>query len=269
MTPAGFPPLPSRLPLYTCVSPSHETLLKRFFLPSLSPGFELSVEKIPESGPGLYKDASWMSSIAAKAEMILRALRENSNGAVVFSDVDIRFITDAEPWIRDLLRNADLAVLQDSPFGVLGTGFMACRSSAETIRLWEAVRERMRERPDQHEQEALNDLWYEGSKPAVKALWKILSWAANRFPGFFRMKRIRPLLLYARTRLGGGWKIRLRFFPETFWSPGLEGQGLWMPGQALRLPADAVLHHANWTEGPAAKALQLELSQNGAEHHAG
>jgi len=253
-------PAPDLLPLkmYACCTASHRTLADQWFLRTLQDNYNLILEKIDApNGSSRYKDASWMSAVEAKADLILRALKENDGSVFIFSDVDIRFLGKTEPEVLARMKDHDLAVLQDSPYGTLGTGFFACRSNPGTRALWADVLAFMRAHPGEHDQEALNHLWCRKSSLQRRLAWKLVSFTAHLpVPGLRAL--LKPLILRSRARLGNCYGIRLDFFPDTFWSPGIQSDKIWTPEQPLNIPRGAVLHHANWASGTADKIAQFE-----------
>lgn len=263
--------------MYACFTASHAPLTEQWFLPTLQDNYQLILEKINSPiGNVRYKDASWMSAVEAKADLILRALEENNGTVFIFSDVDIRFAQKTEPEVLARIKDHDLTVLQDSPYGTLGTGFFACRSNPRTVALWTDVRAFMRRHPGQHDQEALNHLWYRKSGLLRRLFWKLVSFTAHLpLPGLRSF--LKPLILRARAGLGSRYRIRLNYFPDTFWSPGILSDKTWIPGQSLNIPRNAILHHANWSSGTEDKIAQFEqalqtqdenLARAGARQHA-
>ncbi len=246
--------MPQGLKLYSFYSLSHRPLAEQWFLPSLKDNFLLCIDSDKTRGSGYYKDPSWCCSIQKKVSLILKALTENPNGVFVFSDVDIQFFKKTEPFIVSLMTRWDLAVLRDSPKGTLGTGFFACRSTPKTIRLWQDVERQMARCPEKHDQEALNDLWIAASPWYLRLLWKILSFL-GAIP--FLTTGVLPLMVLLRPCLGNRYGIRLGYFPASFFSPGVFSERIWAPGDALDIPRDVVLHHANWTNGVENKIAQL------------
>ncbi len=244
------------LKLYCLCSVSHRPLAEQWFLPSLKDPYLLQLDSDPSAGTGNYKDSSWNRAIHKKVSLILRALRENPGEVFLFSDVDIQFFRKTEPWVLTLMARCDLAVLQDSPQGTLGTGFFACRSNAKTIRLWRDVQMEMALFPEKHDQEALNDLWFRRARAPLRILWKIVSFL-SRF--VWLQGPMRSLLLFLKPHLGSSYGVRLRYFPPSFFSPGIQTEKIWAKGDRLGVPGDIVLHHANWTCGIENKISQLEL----------
>ncbi len=244
--------------MYACRTASHRTLADQWFLPTLQDNYNLTLEELDApSSNACYKDASWMSAVEAKVDLILRALKENDGSVFIFSDVDIRFLRKTEPEVLAKMKDHDLTVLQDSPYGTLGTGFFACRSNPRTFALWADVRAFMRSHPGQHDQEALNQLWYRKSSLLRRLAWKLVSFTAHLpLPGLRSL--LKPLILRTRARLGNLYGIRMDYFPDTFWSPGILSDKIWTPEQPLNIPQNAVLHHANWSSGTADKIAQFE-----------
>ena len=78
--------------LYAVVTPSHQALYERFFVPSLdTSAFELNACLLEQDGAGKFLADDWKTCIRFKLEKILESIRKNPGAILVWSDVDIQF----------------------------------------------------------------------------------------------------------------------------------------------------------------------------------
>ncbi len=52
--------------------------------------------------------------------------------------------------------------------------------------------------------------------------------------------------------------LKWNYLPASFFGAGTESGKAWRPGDEILVPPDAIMHHANWTEGLENKLAQLE-----------
>jgi hypothetical protein len=145
--------------LYALYTPSHEALAKEWFLPSLGDHYDLRVARQAQNGASddhRYGTQAFNRTTLAKVELIIQAIDDNHDDVFVFSDVDIQFFEPAREALEASIRGRDIAFQQNQLNGEINSGFFICRGNARTRRLWERVREVMRDRPEWNDQDALN-----------------------------------------------------------------------------------------------------------------
>lgn len=223
--------------LYALTTPSHQGLHDDWFRPSLRDDYAVEVRPLEQVGQRedhVCGTAAFNLTMAAKVRLMIDAIRDNWGRVFIYSDVDIQFFGKTEQLIDAAIRNRDLVAQRDArPWmtvlhhpqfsGHLCAGFLACRGNDRTLRLWQAVLDHVRGRPDQHDQQALNQL-------------------LNRRTGW---------------RLPNRFGVRWGYLPDAFFGPGPQLRGVWEPGMPLAVPRRIVMHHANWTIGVANKVAQL------------
>lgn len=92
----------SRPRIHACYSESHVSLVEKHFLPSVPPGFDVVLRKIPQTCPdGSYDTPGWNLTMSAKVDFILDAIASEKN-TFILSDVDVRFY-DLQPSELDSL----------------------------------------------------------------------------------------------------------------------------------------------------------------------
>jgi hypothetical protein len=212
------------LPVHCLVTPSHEVLLRDWFLRTLPSDLEPVVHR-REAQPVEFAQDHWHEVVGQKLDILLDALIATTDGDVLLmSDVDVAFYT---PVMEDVVRQmADRDILFQNnrpslPEGVehLCSGFMVVRATARSVAFVAAARDLLR---------AANDPRVGDQRACIEVL------------------RSRPGM------------VRWGFLPTTYWSPG-DPRGRWTPGMSLSPPDGIVLHHANHTVGVANKIAQLRL----------
>lgn len=200
--------------IYTFYSPSHEVLLNDWFLPTLEDTIEVVVKKIDQHCPsGTYMQSGWTQTMLGKIDLIRQAILEHPQDIIVYADIDIQFFKPIEKDIREALKNCDLAVQKDSKKGAICAGFMALRANETTLAFFNLVRERMINNPGVSDQPTINQLL-----------------VAEKYQG-----------------------IHWNFLPVTFFGTGtlsyshFANKKTWQEGDAVIMPANIVLHHANYT----------------------
>ncbi len=209
-----------KMRLYAFYSPSHEVLLKNWFLPSIQDDFEVIIEKHEqECLSANYMSAGWKKAVSFKVGLIRRAIEENWGKVFLYSDVDVQFLAPAEEVLRKAIEGFDMVIQRDSPKGDACSGFFACVANEKTRALWAAMEDLMAKTPKNvDDQGCLN------------------------------------ILLKARTVANLKWK----FLSESFFGGGTFQHKGWRPGLDLYIPADPIMHHANFTVGIANKVAQLQ-----------
>lgn len=207
--------------LYAFYTPSHEKFSREWFLPSLDKEYELILECFDQECPSAtIMHAGWKSVMLHKLDMILRGIKENWGEVFVHSDVDIQFFGQTKDVVLALMEGKDLVIQRDDPFGQVCTGFLACRGNERTLRLFEEIQRKVLEpNNNMHEQDWLNQLIY----------------------------------------LSNPFNIVWDYLPsEQFMGGGTYTGKLWTPGKDLPVPPTLLMHHANYTFGPANKFEELK-----------
>ncbi len=238
--PHGRPSL--HVKLYGLVTPSHEILLREWFLPTLADSYELRIKECPQVGAmeqHLFGTREFVQTVWFKVNWILEAIRETWGSAFVCSDVDIQFFRKTEPIISHLLQSNDLVFQREDPAGVPCCGFFCCRANSRTLRFWQDVLKRMGQPPAQNEQKVASEILRPFLALYPSPIKQILA-------------RIRFLLMQRNP-----YGLRWDYLPNEFFGGGTLTGTYWEPGGTLPVPERIVMHHANWTFGIENKISQL------------
>lgn len=208
--------------IYGVYSPSHEKLLRDWFLPTMQDDFEVNFRKTDQLCPlGRFMSVGWVRAVSAKIDFLLAALGCASEGEwIIFSDVDIQWFRSAKAYLEEaacLEGGENDMMFQEDAAGEFCTGFFVCRANERTRGFWGDVAKLMRDKIS-GDQRAANYLLASGSHA-----------------------------------------VRASHLPRVFWGPGQGRQEktFWRPGSPLNVPSDIVLHHANWAAGVESKIEQL------------
>jgi hypothetical protein len=148
-----------QMKLFCVVTPSHQLLYERFFLPSLDTNaFELHAHFLDQAGAGDFLADDFKNCIRFKLEKILESIRENPDSVLVWSDIDIQFFGLRPRHIFSYFGSQEDFVgqrLSRTTEEVCG-GFYAIRCSAKTNEFFEEVRELTRNETGGNEQDAIN-----------------------------------------------------------------------------------------------------------------
>ncbi|MGH7897955.1 MAG: putative nucleotide-diphospho-sugar transferase, partial [Candidatus Binatia bacterium] len=202
--------------LYALYSPSHERLLREWFLPSLKDDFELVIREIPQWVPeGRWGEDGWMKAMRAKVELILEACAQSDRQPFVHSDVDVQFFRPVKGAIEEALRDHDIVFQRDDPRGMVCCGFFAAYPGPAVAALFRRVLAALTTSSKLHDQELVNRLLIEFSWTAfvLRHSWLV---GLPTF-GFF------PKL---RNEFGVRWK----YLPACFQSGGTLTGRHWRPG---------------------------------------
>lgn len=206
--------------LYTILTPSHQGLYDRFFLPSLNTAeFELHALELPQAGTGDFLNDDFKAAIRFKLEKIVESIRDNLGKVIVWSDVDIQFFDLSAAHIEASMADPSLDFagqrLTSSGTRACG-GFYAIRCSTKTCDFFEAVQEVTASRTNGNEQDAINLLLEEG-----RLNWQLLGpeYYARTHGLFIPWKAV----MHHATCLLPGDSVRQKVEMLT----GLEGFGSW------------------------------------------
>lgn len=210
-----------KIKLYALSTPSHDILKDTFFLPSIQDDFDIIIQQEEQTCQSAqFMENGWTKTTIKKVDLIIQAIHENWGSFFIFSDVDIQFFQPIQELIIQCIENNDLVIQRNSPDGVLCSGFFACRANEKTLALWRDVKKTMEDNPKQSDQISLNQCIKRNSKK-------------------------------------NPYDIRWDYLPDIFFGGGTLTGCLWYPGQKLPIPANIIMHHANWTRGIANKIAQL------------
>lgn len=209
------------LQLYTLTTPSHQTLLNQWFVPSIISEFDLHIEYYPQECPsGAFNEPGWTATTRRKVQLIIDAIERNWGEVIVYSDVDAQFIAEASAELRRAVEIFDIAFQRDDPYGNVCAGFFAVKCNDRSVALWKNVLLNM------STAEKVSD------QPIVNRL------LGNHFPVYWTY-------------------LPESFFGAGLYNgrPGYR----WAEGDELVVPRNIVYHHANWCVGVSNKAAQLKL----------
>ncbi len=208
----------SKIKLYSFYTPSHEILLKKYFLPSIKDDYNVIIKKISEQScsTATFYSQNWYLAVANKADLIIDAIKENWGDFFIYSDVDIQFFKPTKPYITHIMNtNTKLDLLGQASIPgrtIVNTGFMVIKANSRSLSLWKDIK------------------------------YHLLTYKTNGDQ-------------YYLNKLLTKHKIKHAVLPPTFYlPPGV----LWAPGEQLKIPHDIILHHACWTKGIENKIKQLE-----------
>jgi hypothetical protein len=219
-----------KMKIYALYTPSHEILKDQFFLPSIQDDFDIVLEFCEQTCPTAgFMSEGWTKTTARKVDLIIRAIEENWGEIFIFSDVDIQFFRPIQDTILTLMKDNDIIMQKNNIDGVLCTGFFACRGNEKTLKLWTDVRETMKKKSSNSDQNSFNH--------CIK-----------------RRSKKNP------------YNVTWDYLPDTFFGGGTltahNGSYIWTPGKTLPVPHGIMMHHANWTKGVENKIAQLLYVQD-------
>lgn len=248
-----------KIKIYAVYTPSHETFVKKWFVPSIDKSqFKLTLKKEKQLGTGDYGGSSFNQSTLYKVNEIIKAIENNRGKFFVFSDVDIQFFDNVKEEILKLFKNQDLLFQCNGKNGEICTGFFVCQANKRTLNFWRDVKQIILTK-DVHDQVAVNLLLIE--KPQIDVLFgkfinKILLGINQKIVDLniannFIYSMFLPFIV-------NKYHLRWSYLPDKFYNPGLTRRERWVPGKKLSIPTNIVIHHANWTKGLNNKISQLK-----------
>jgi hypothetical protein len=222
------------IPLYTFCTPSHSVLRDEWFLKSVTDEYDVrGSEGEQQSKTGEYYSDNWISTMEGKTKVVCRGLGECFGGVFVFSDVDIQFFGPTRDYLLAALGDYDIAFQKNDPSGAICTGFFICRANDATRDFWNTVLEMLRTHAHGDDQDC-TELLLQG----VIRRWPIIRRFWNKKHGVYGT---------------GSSAMRWRLLGKEIYLPGKQ----WKPGDALSIPKNILVHHANWTVGIENKIAQL------------
>lgn len=250
--------------LFTLYTPSHEILYRDWFLPSIKDDFEIEAKLVDQLGSTAdYLGPGWTKVTIQKIELVLRAIEENSGEIFVFADVDIQFFRPVISKLLDVLGDFDMAFQKNGPFGEINSGFFVCRANENTKNIWKSALSIMKSNDKVSDQLALNSVIFGQSKKSRSFVY------SNYLKFYLEKKKPLPKANFLERLLKSMDsssifvsrilnKSKVRYLPDSFFSPALYRPSLWNSVDYLEVPSDIYLHHANWTIGVENKIKQLE-----------
>ena len=240
--------------LYTFYTPSHETLYRKWFLPTLQDDFEVRAVRYEQvDGGEQYGTSAFNTTMLHKVDLILEAIRENWGKIFVYADVDIQFFAPIEEDVIKLMEGYDMVIQKNSWWrGEVCAGFFAAVGNERTRKLWEDVRARLIDQETKHDQHILNELLVD--TPSL--VYRLLLGMRKLSRGHLRFGQ--PSYVNAPNTYGVKWT----YLPDTYFDPGVSHYGGWSAGDDLSVPSGIKIHHANWTVGLENKVKQLKYVRN-------
>lgn len=217
-----------QIKLYSISSQSHHIFRDQYFLPSLKDDFKVIVKNADQiCQTAKYMSPGWNDFMIKKVDLIIDAINENWNKVFIYSDVDIQFFRPFKHLIPTLIQNNDIVIQKEKPKLDVCAGFFICRGNKRTLKLWQAIKQKMLSNPKLDDQVPLNQL------------------LLNSNP----------------------YKVKYSRLPNEFFLPALSSLKIWIPGNKLIIPKEIILHHANWTIGIENKIAQLNYIKNEVTQH--
>jgi hypothetical protein len=222
-----------KIKLYALYTPSHEKMMRDYFLPSIKDDIEVILNFYDqECANGIFMQRDWYKTMLHKVEIIIRGIKENWNTFFIHSDVDIQFFKPIMPSVLKAIEDKDIVCQQEKPFGILCAGFIVCRGNEKTLQLWEDIYDVLaRTKNMTNDQVLLNQFLRTGSDGTENSYG--ISWG---------------------------------YLPKTFMGGGTFIDRIWKPGSALLIPNDIIMHHANHCFGVDHKLKQLEYVKQMYKH---
>jgi len=230
--------------LYCFYTLSCKILIDKYFMPSLKDAYEIVFQVGSYKGRYVsFKKELWSEITCEKIDFVIKAVQDSWNKIFLFSDPDVQFIDKVDKHILRFSKNQDLVFQRNNPWGMLCSGFFACKGNDKTLKFWRAVRDIIRY--DTDDQDAANILLID----------KRASTAINPDP----LKHLYLKTCVTKSRIGmNPYGIRWAYFPVSFCGGGTLVEKEWFPGDKLLLPKNLLLHHANYTKGLENKLAQLK-----------
>lgn len=239
--------------IYSLYTPPFAVFKEEWCLRTLPCDLEPHIELIEEGNELTYGSESFNKLMLRKVDLILRAIEENPGELFVYSDIDVQFFRPFGETVTQLCKDQDLLVQRDSPQGHICAGFMIVRSNPRCLALFDAVHSSLSSDYGRHgDQSALNSILICAGQGEPDST---MPWHARVERVFQRQGKS----LSAMSQLPNAYQVKWNYLPEQFLNAGTIDGVRWQPGMKITLPADLVMHHANWTIGMEAKLEQLRL----------
>ena len=254
-----------KMKLYTYYTPSHAIFKDRWFLPSLKDDYELALKEFAQVGNAKQQFGTFEfnKTMGLKVNLIIDAIKENWNNLFLYSDIDVQFFHPTKDLILKAIKDRDMVIQLESCRGTLCPGFFAARGNKKNLKLWQDIRDELLRHKDKNDQDILNELLLDRASGFSIGKWKIF----NIGKGFInRTKMIlgkkKGYAFSNKALYGNPYNIKWDYLPMTFFCSGHVLDKCWEPGMDFAVPADIVMHHANWTIGIENKIALLEYVRN-------
>ena len=262
----------SKRKLVSFSSATHDIIKEKYFLPSIKDNFDVSVhdhEQVCASGD--YFDPGWRESMLFKVNMIIDTISHTWGNWFIYSDVDVQFFSKVEPILSKCIEGYDIVLQNDHvyPKCVPCAGFFACRSNNETMKLFNNIKQYMYNHPEVDDQGAMINLLLDETYNKNNTLkWKLLPsifYTVGAQPqNFLTLNQEDINKIYSKGNAKCLLDVRLEWDAKWRWSPddvtSAENVPDWVDESHYKpyVPADIVMHHANWTHGIDNKISQLK-----------
>ena len=155
-------PQPS-LKIYACYTPSHGEIFRDYFAATLPDSLALHSTTIAARDSSDFGTAGFLQAVTDKVELIIASVDDNSGSVIIWSDVDIVFLSDPAEEIRQIIaksQEADLWFQRETrkPENDVNVGFIVMRCTEKVRSFWSSVLELMKENPQWNDQAAVNHL---------------------------------------------------------------------------------------------------------------
>jgi len=213
-------------------------------MPSLKDAYEIVFQVGSYKGSYVsFKEEKWVEITCEKIDFVIKAVQDSWNKIFLFSDPDVQFINKIDKYILRFSKNQDLVFQRNNPWGMLCSGFFACKGNDKTLKFWRNVKDLIRHGID--DQDAANILLID----------KRAGNAQNPKP----LKRLYLKIRVIKSQIGmNPYGIRWAYFPVSFCGGGTLVAKEWFLGDKLLLPKNILIYHANYTRGLKNKLAQLE-----------
>lgn len=244
--------------IYSLYTPNHQIFFDEWFMPTFKDKIELDIKLFDIKGEGIIGNKQFYHAMHHKVDTIIRGINENFGDIIIYSDIDIQFFQPIETIVANLIKDKDILIQRDSPFGVFCAGFIVLRCDANSLRLFNDVKDLMFQRKTHDDQQILNELLY--YKCIEESYFTRFSVAINRRLCYLISKLFEvpndSYRLFASQQ--NSYNLRVAHLPDEFCSGGTFSATVWEPGLPLHVPENIILHHGNWAKGVKHKVAQME-----------
>ena len=232
--------------LYCYYTRAYQILVDEWFFPSAREEYEVILKQGEKSQSVDYKGSAWNSVTREKVDFIIEAVRDSWNDTFLFSDPDVQFFKHTKKEILSFIKTHDVVFQRNSPKRYdLCTGFFVCRGNDSTMQFWNNVRADMERNNNNDDQDCAINL--------------LVGHTVRKVHDILKMRGISVAAGVKLSQCGLNLnRIKWRYFPARFYCGGTYTGKRWSLGMDLPIPANIVIHHANWTVGLEHKIAQLQ-----------
>ncbi len=198
-----------------------------------------------------YGTSEFNRVMETKTDLVVDAIRQCWGQVFLYSDIDVQFLQSFQARIPELMGENHLVVQRDSPQGHLCAGFMILKADWPVLNLFQEIKLQLSRQSNLDDQAALNHELIKSGVPDERRGLRydeLVTEAYSRADNSFS----------ALTNIPNQFGLKWNYLPATFFGAGTESGKAWKPGDEISVPDDAIMHHANWTEGLENKLAQLE-----------